>query len=297
MLRLASEVSASNGFNFLGAAFASEHVNWCHIRIWPETWQGRALLAQGWCRGSLQQSHFTTPAMDRDLLWSVLKGGRTPLSFLGSPAVVHQSRSLDYPWGTCQQFIHAVTIRHASAGGKDGGLAGEHQDRRWVSLQAARPRRKEKKADWAHHEYSDITAKLLLYLRTNPLALIMNTEFASEIHTAVWKGECCPQGQIHSLTPSLSVSLMPGQDPPPHEEESSPRGAWAGVEQSRGGCFIKLNILVGGCNPGAFFFFFFPHESPFQTKKKRSSAFVGQNSNQNFSLCSFWCFKLSVHKK
>lgn len=30
MLRLASEVSASNGFNFLGAAFASEHVNW-----WP----------------------------------------------------------------------------------------------------------------------------------------------------------------------------------------------------------------------------------------------------------------------
>lgn len=133
MLRLASEVSASNGFNFLGVTLASEHVNWCHIRIWPVTWQGRALLAQDWCRGSLQQSHFTTPAMDRDLLWSVLKGGRTPLSFLGSPAVVHQSRSLDYPWGTCQQFIHAVTIRHASAGGKDGGLAGEHQDRRWVS--------------------------------------------------------------------------------------------------------------------------------------------------------------------
>lgn len=296
MLRLASEVSASNGFNFLGAAFASEHVNWCHIRIWPETWQGRALLAQDWCRGSLQQSHFTTPAMDRDLFWSVLKGGRTPLSFLGSPAVVHQSRSLDYPWGTCQHFIHTVTISHASAGGKDGGLAGEHQDRRWVSLQAARPRRKEKKADWAHHEYSDITAKLLLYLRTNPLALIMNTEFASEIHTAVWKGECCPQGQIHSLTPSLSVSLMPGQDPPPHEEESSPRGAWAGVEQSRGGCFIKLNVLVGGCNPGAFFFFFFHMNLP-SKQKKRSSAFVGQNSNQNFSLCSFWCFKLSVHKK
>lgn len=53
----------------------------------------------------------------------------------------------------------------------------------------------------------------------------MKAEFASEIHTAVWKGERCPQGQIHSLTPSLSVSLMPGQDPPPHEEESSPRGA------------------------------------------------------------------------
>lgn len=165
-----------------------------------------------------------------------------------------------------------------------------------VGISASCQTKKEKKADWAHQENSDITAKLLLYLRTNPLALIMNTEFASEIHTAVWKGECCPQGQIHSLTPSLSVSLMPGQDPPPHEEESSPRGAWAGVEQSRGGCFIKLNVLVGGCNPGAFFFFFSTWIS-LPNKKKRSSAFVGQNSNQNFSLCSFWCFKLSVHKK
>lgn len=60
----------------------------------------------------------------------------------------------------------------------------------------------------------------------------MKTEFALEIHTAVWKGECCPQGQIHSLTPSLGVSLMPGQGPPPHEEESCPRGAQATVEQS-----------------------------------------------------------------
>lgn len=86
----------------------------------------------------------------------------------------------------------------------------------------------------------------------NPLEHIMKTEFASEIHTAVWKGEWCPQGQIHSLTPSLSVSLMPGQDPPPHEEESSPRGSQATVEQSSGGCFIKLNVLVGGCNSGGF---------------------------------------------
>lgn len=78
---------------------------------------------------------------------------------------------------------------------------------------------------YASQGNSERSAKQLTYLKMNPLTHIMKTEFALEIHTAVWKGERCPQGQIHSLTPSLSVSLMPGQDPPPHEEESSPRGA------------------------------------------------------------------------
>lgn len=61
---------------------------------------------------------------------------------------------------------------------------------------------------------SESKAKHLTYLKMNPLTHLMKTEFALEIHTAVRKGERCLQGQIHSLTPSISISLMLGQDPP-----------------------------------------------------------------------------------
>lgn len=140
---------------------------------------------------------------------------------------------------------------------------------------------------------SESKAKQLTYLNMNPLIHLMKTEFALEIFTAVWKGECCLQGQIHSLTPSLSISLMLGQRSSPHGEESCPQGTEATVEQSRGGRFIKLNVLVGGCSLRVFHFFFiflfFPPQMNLPSQRiGRTAALVWQNSNWTLYLCSFF---------
>lgn len=68
MLRLASKVSTSNNFNFLGVTFASEHVNWCCNRVWPVMWQGRDPFGPGLVLGKPPAKPLPHPIYGQRLL-------------------------------------------------------------------------------------------------------------------------------------------------------------------------------------------------------------------------------------